>query len=131
ATDDHWRRLSRIPSFRALANDERFATAAARKANDDILAKGLEAIFRRKNAAHWFSELDSAGVPCEICNPDFGLNVHEDAELVAKRWLTSYRQHYVGKLDQIGLLFELSDTPGVIQGPPLIVGEETVAIMTE
>src|SRR3546814_16422763 len=31
--------------------------------------------------------------------------------------------------DQIGLLFSLSDTPGVIQGRPLLVGEHTQEIL--
>mgnify|MGYP002653148359 CR=1 FL=1 len=36
-----------------------------------------------------------------------------------------------GKLDQIGLLVDLSDTPGVIQGRPMIVGEHTQQILAE
>src|SRR3546814_19684171 len=40
-----------------------------------------------------------------------------------------YPHPHVGKLDQIGLLFSLSDTPGVIQGRPLLVGEHTQEIL--
>ena len=70
-------------------------------------------------------------MPCEISDPDFSLHVHDDPELIARRWVVSYPQHYVGQYSQIGLAFDLSDTPGTIQGPPLIVGEQTVAILTE
>jgi hypothetical protein len=41
----------------------------------------------------------------------------------------SYPHPVVGKLDQIGLLVSLSDTPGVIQGRPLLVGEHTKEIL--
>ena len=43
--------------------------------------------------------------------------------------MVSYPHPVVGKLDQIGLLFDLSDTPGVIQGRPLLVGEHTKEIL--
>jgi crotonobetainyl-CoA:carnitine CoA-transferase CaiB-like acyl-CoA transferase len=36
----------------------------------------------------------------------------------------------VGQLGQIGLAFDFSETPGRIQGPPLIVGDRTRAILT-
>ena len=35
------------------------------------------------------------------------------------------------KLDQIGLPFELSETPGRIQGPPLVVGQHSREILAE
>ena len=46
-----------------------------------------------------------------------------------QRWVVSYPHPAVGKLDQIGLLFSLSDTPGVIQSRPLLVGEHTKEIL--
>jgi len=51
--------------------------------------------------------------------------------MIRRRWVVSYPQYYVGKLDQIGLAFDFSETPGRIQGPPLVVGEQTAAIMAE
>ena len=42
-----------------------------------------------------------------------------------------YQDPYVGKLEQIGLTYSLSDTPGVIQSAPLIVGDHTKAILEE
>jgi len=45
--------------------------------------------------------------------------------------VTSCHHPYVGRLDQIGLAFDLSETPSTIQGRPLIVGEETDRIMGE
>ncbi|HXG27324.1 MAG TPA: CoA transferase, partial [Nevskiales bacterium] len=80
-------------------------------------------------AANWFRKLDAAGVPVEIVDPEFSRRLHDDAEFRKRKWVVSFQHPHVGKLDQIGLLFDLSDTPGVIQGRPLIVGEHTQEIM--
>jgi len=130
ANDDHWRRLCAVvqPS---LATDPRFASAENRTENDAILIEILTDAFKKKSAADWFATLDAAGVPCEISDPEFSLHMHEDPELIRRRLVVSYPQHFVGRYHQIGLAFDFSDTPAVIQGPPLIVGEQTVAILTE
>lgn len=130
ATEDQWKRFGAAvkPS---LLTDPRFGTAENRQENDAILIDILTDEFRKHSAAEWFATLDGAGVPCEISDPEFSLHVHDDPELIARRWVVSYPQHFVGQYSQIGLAFDLSDTPGIIQGPPLIVGEQTVAILTE
>ena len=46
-------------------------------------------------------------------------------------YVASYDHPAVGRLDQIGRLFSLSDTPAQVQGRPLIVGEQTREILTE
>ena len=37
---------------------------------------------------------------------------------IARGWVASYQHPFVGRLDQTGLFFDLSDTPGRVQGPP-------------
>jgi hypothetical protein len=37
----------------------------------------------------------------------------------------------VGRLDQIGLVCDLSETPGRVQGPPLVVGQHSREILAE
>ena len=75
--------------------------------------------------------LDAAGVPCEVGDPDFALRLHDDPELKARGWVTSYPQPFVGRFDQFGLLFDLSETPGRVHGPPLIVGQDSREILRE
>jgi crotonobetainyl-CoA:carnitine CoA-transferase CaiB-like acyl-CoA transferase len=131
ATDEHWQNLCAVLELEALTVDPRFASVDTRREHDDALVAILTKEFHKRSAAEWFAAIDGAGVPCEISDPDFSLNVHDDLDLIKRRWVVSYPQHYVGQLNQIGLAFDLSDTPGTIQGPPLIVGEQTVAILTE
>jgi len=131
AADEHWDLLCTAMGLESLDLDERFTTAAARAHNDEALAGLLEGIFRERPAAEWFAVLDAAGVPCEICDPGFALALHDDPQFAQRNWVVSYQHPFVGKLDQIGLPFELSDTPGRIQGPPLVVGQHSREILAE
>ena len=91
----------------------------------------LEPAFMTRTAAQWFAALDAAGVPCEVSTPDFVLELFDDPEMIEKGWVTRYRHPIVGEMDVMGLLFDLSETPGVVQGPPLVPGQDTRAILTE
>jgi len=68
-TDGHWRLLCEVVGRSDLAWDPRFASAAARRANDRDLAKLLEESFAVRSAREWFDALDGAGVPVEISTP--------------------------------------------------------------
>jgi crotonobetainyl-CoA:carnitine CoA-transferase CaiB-like acyl-CoA transferase len=91
----------------------------------------LEAIFTTKTAAEWFDVLDGAGVPVEVTNKDFCLSVFDDPYFVENGWVTNYVHPYVGREDALGLLVNLSDTPGIIQGPPLVPGQHSREILAE
>jgi crotonobetainyl-CoA:carnitine CoA-transferase CaiB-like acyl-CoA transferase len=86
---------------------------------------------KRRSAREWFDRLDAAGVPCEVADPDFVCGVFDDPELIARNWVTTYDQALVGRMDVAGLLFDLDDTPGRIQGPPISVGEHSRAVLRD
>ena len=88
-------------------------------------------MFRTRSAAQWFATLDAAGVPCEVSTPDFVLGLFDNREFAEKGWTTRYRHPLVGNMDVLGLLFDFSETPGTIQGPPLVPGQDTRAILHE
>lgn len=119
SSDQHW---SALISTLGLAAD-------ARQQHDDALAKSIADQLSGDTAANWFARLDQAGVPVEVVDEEFSRKLHDNAEFRERRWVVSYPHPVVGKLDQIGLLFSLSDTPGVIQGRPLLVGEHTQEIL--
>jgi crotonobetainyl-CoA:carnitine CoA-transferase CaiB-like acyl-CoA transferase len=98
---------------------------------DADLAVELEAAFRAKTAAEWVSVLDAAGVPAEVSNPDYVLSLFDDPEMKEKGWVTSYEQQLVGRMDAVGLMWDFSDTPGRIYGPPLVPGQDSRAILDE
>ncbi len=77
-TRDGWLCLSvlrepewqRFAQSMGIAADARFASAAARATHDAALAALLEPKFKEKTAADWFAQLDHAGVPCEVSDPE-------------------------------------------------------------
>jgi crotonobetainyl-CoA:carnitine CoA-transferase CaiB-like acyl-CoA transferase len=127
----HWDELFAVLGLPELVTDPRFASFEARAQHDAELAKLIGDKLLGDTAANWFRKLDAAGVPVEIVDPEFSRRLHDNAEFRKRQWVVSYPHPHVGKFDQIGLLFSLSDTPGVIQGRPLIVGEHTQSILKE
>ncbi|HKY89911.1 MAG TPA: CoA transferase [Nevskiaceae bacterium] len=126
---EDWDGLFTSLGLAELATDTRFATDEARRKNDAALAAAIGEKLKTDTAAAWFAKLDAAGVPVEIVDEEFSRRLHDDADLSKRQWTVSYPHPVVGKLDQIGLLVSLSDTPGVIQGRPLLVGEHTQEIL--
>ena len=127
----HWDELFTVLRSPRLVIDEHFATHEARKKNDAELQAFIAERLKSHTAQEWFAELDKAGVPVEIVSEDFSKKLHDDPEFQKRKWVTSFAHPHVGKFDMIGLLCDLSDTPGVIQSRPLIVGEHTKEILAE
>jgi crotonobetainyl-CoA:carnitine CoA-transferase CaiB-like acyl-CoA transferase len=84
---------------------------------------------KARAACEWFDVLDRAGIPCEVADPDFVLSVFDDPELAEKGWITSYEQPLVGRMDVAGLLCDLEATPGRVQGPPIVSGQDTRTVL--
>ena len=119
ATEDRdWKRLKQTLDRPDLKRDKK-------------LWDKLEAIFAEREANDWFALLDGAGVPCEVSSPDFVLGLFDDPEFIDKGWVTKYRHPVVGQMECMGLLFDLSDTPGRIMGPPFMPGQHTREILGE
>jgi crotonobetainyl-CoA:carnitine CoA-transferase CaiB-like acyl-CoA transferase len=130
ATDGQWQALKGVLASPAL-DDPAFATAPSRLANDKALRKALQDQLLGQPAAHWFEALDSAGVPVEISNPEFGRHIHDDADFRRRGWTVGYQHELVGKFEQMGLMVDFSETPGRITRPPLVVGECTREVLRE
>ena len=128
-TEEHWDKLALALHLQGFNLDPRFSSPQARADHDAELAERLTTVFAHRPATYWFELLDGAGVPCEISDPQFTTSMHDDTELQERGWLVSYPHPVVGKLEQVGLLFDLSETPGRVQGPPLMVGQHTREIM--
>jgi crotonobetainyl-CoA:carnitine CoA-transferase CaiB-like acyl-CoA transferase len=129
-TDAHWAALKGVVETPALEIPE-FADSEGRRRNDKALRAALAAAFRTRPAAQWFRALDAAGVPTEISDPTFCKRLHVDPEMIARGLTATYRQGVVGEVSQMGLMFNLSETPGKVQGPPLVVGDRTREVLEE
>lgn len=89
------------------------------------------AAFAGRGSAELMADLAKAGVPAAISDAEASRKMFDNEDYIAKKWVVGYEDRYVGKLDQIGFTYNLSDTPGVINTPPLIVGDSTKSILEE
>ena len=128
-SEAQWSSLCEVVEQPDLATDPRFADLPARKEHADALGGRLESAFAARTASEWFGLLDTAGVPCEVSDPDFVMTLFDDPELREKGWVTSYDHGSVGHMDVFGLLFDFERTPGVVQGPAPMVGQHSREIL--
>lgn len=122
------------PHYRLYeARDEWVQVAAvsdtAKAAFDKLVAGDAAGFFAGRSAADALAALADAGVPAELSDDTASLRLFDSALFKQRGWTAEYHDPAVGKLEQVGLTYELSGTPGVIQGPPLIVGKDTAKIL--
>ncbi len=130
-SEEDWVGLCRAIGRPELATDVRFASRQDRSRHGGELADLLAAEFAPRRVAEVFSTLDDVGVPCEISSPDFVLRLFEDPTNYERQRLTTFNDPLGGKTSALGLLIDLSKTPGRIWGPPLVVGDHTREILAE
>ncbi|MFZ4689804.1 MAG: CaiB/BaiF CoA transferase family protein [Polymorphobacter sp.] len=106
-------------------------TPTQQAAFDGFAGEKGEAAMAQLSAADALAALAAAGVPAELSDPGASLRLFDNADYKARGWTTEYRHPYVGRLEQVGLTFGLSVNPGVIQRPPLLVGDSTDDLLRE
>ncbi|MCX6510715.1 MAG: CoA transferase [Actinobacteria bacterium] len=99
--------------------------------DNDLAIETLTTSLRALTASEAFRLLDEAGVPCEIEDDQFAMRLFDDPQFRDAGLVTTVQQAQVGRFDQFGHMWTFSETPTRIAGPPLIVGHDTVDIMSE
>jgi crotonobetainyl-CoA:carnitine CoA-transferase CaiB-like acyl-CoA transferase len=131
-TDEpQWQALVATLPDLGLADDERFCDAGRRQASDAALGALLEGVLRSLPASEWFRLLDGTGVPCEIANPSFGREIFLDPIMRELGLIVEHQHPKLGRFEQFGNTIDFSVTPGVVQGPPPIVGQHTREILDQ
>jgi crotonobetainyl-CoA:carnitine CoA-transferase CaiB-like acyl-CoA transferase len=126
-----WQAMVAALAALGLDHDERFSDPVRRLENDGALWVLLEEALRTRSAREWFELLDQAGVPCEIANPSFGREIFSDQAMRDLGLIVEHQHPKLGRFEQFGTTIDFSGTPGVIQGPPPIVGQHTREILEE
>jgi crotonobetainyl-CoA:carnitine CoA-transferase CaiB-like acyl-CoA transferase len=124
-----WQALAAALPELGLVDDERFSDPRRRQASDAALSALLESVLKTRTAGQWFELLDAAGVPCEIANPSFGREIFLDPIMRELGLIVEHEHPKLGRFEQFGNTIDFSVTPGVVQGPPPIVGQHTRAIL--
>jgi crotonobetainyl-CoA:carnitine CoA-transferase CaiB-like acyl-CoA transferase len=129
--DTAWQKLCTTVGRWDLASNPRFATATARRVNNDLLIAELTTAFSTQTAQQWFTLLDAAGVPCEISDLNFATTLFDDPEAIERGLVSTFEHPKLGKMRAGGLYFDLSDTPGTAARPAFIPGQDSRAILNE
>jgi crotonobetainyl-CoA:carnitine CoA-transferase CaiB-like acyl-CoA transferase len=122
--DEQFVTLCDVLGLPALAQDERFATNAARVTNREPLVAALEAALGKEDAAQWIERLHARGIPCGMVNQvdqSFALAQEVGLEAVAS---------FPG-LDTTANPLHLSRTPVTYRRPPPRLGEHSDEIRSE
>lgn len=104
---------------------------AHRMALDALAGTDKVAAFAGRSSSELMADLAEANIPAAISDAEASRRIYDNETYKAKDWTAEYHHPYVGKLEQIGLTYNLSDTPGVIGSTPLIVGDYTKSILEE
>ena len=129
ASERQWRRLCEALRLPALVDDPRFATNGARVEHRDELRPLLVARFAARSSAAWLERLDAAEVPCGPINDVAAAFASPQATARGSR--VEMEHPRLGRVDQVGSPFTLSDTPAAIRTPPPLLGEQADEILDE
>jgi len=112
-----------------LAEDPRFLLNRDRVANRETLEPLLADIFLTRTADEWTEALLAVGVPSGPVNavPD----VFRDAQVLAREMLIEIEHPAVGRMQQAGFPFKLSETPAEARRHPPLLGEQTDEVLRE
>ena len=128
-SERQWPRLCAALGAPRLTEDPRFATNGDRVARRAALRPILAARFAEQSSADWLAALDAAEIPCGPINDI--LAAFASPEAVALGMTVEQEHPAWGVIRQVGIPFQLSDTPASIRTPPPTLGQDTESILVE
>jgi formyl-CoA transferase len=127
--DSQWKQFCEKAGKAAWADDERFATNAARVENRHVLIPMLDELFCGEEIAHWLSIIEAAGVPCGPINSiEQALN---DPQVLAREMVVQAEHPTAGTINLVASPLKIPTAPVVVRYPPPLLGEHTGQILTE
>jgi crotonobetainyl-CoA:carnitine CoA-transferase CaiB-like acyl-CoA transferase len=128
-SETDWNRLVRVPGLEHLGMDTRFATRAAREAEDAALRRELGRCFGAVSAPEWERRARQSGVGCvEVDERGLGEVLSTEDWLVRSGYVAEVDHPILGPLRQHGHHVLFSDTPGVV-GVSRPAGSATRAVL--
>jgi formyl-CoA transferase len=112
-----------------LAADPRFAGGRDRMRHRQPLVAELERTTAKETRAHWLARLDAAGVPAGPINtyPE----ALADPHALARDMIVDLVHPGAGPIKALGVPVKLSDTPGAVDRPAPLLGQDNAAVLTE
>jgi len=128
-SERQWPRLCGALGVPGLATDPRFVTNGDRVERRAELRPILAARFAERTAASWLTALDAAEIPCGPINDIVA--AFASPEAAALGMVVELEHPAWGVIRQVGIPFQLSETPASIRTPPPTLGQDTDAILGE
>ncbi len=127
--DGQFVKLCEVLGEPGWAQDERFATNAARVRNHALLDPLLRAAFSRWAKADLVAALDAAGVPCGPINsiPE----VFADPQIQHRRMLREIPHPVAGSVKQVVSPMNFAAAPLAFDRPPPLLGQHSAEILAE
>jgi crotonobetainyl-CoA:carnitine CoA-transferase CaiB-like acyl-CoA transferase len=127
ANETNWRRLLAILDLEPLADDPRFADAAARMRNLDALAALLTERFKGKTTAAWLAEIEDTGMPA---GPVLSVKeMHSHPQVRAREMVFEAEHGQLGPVPAIGCPVKFSGHAGPRREGAPRLGEHTREIL--
>ncbi len=125
--DMEWQRLALLIGGSALAADARFASAAARKQNEDSLEELVTEWTSKQSAEEVHAALAAEGIPAftTFNNRD----IAEDPHLKQSGIFVELDHPEVGRRTHIGVPWRMPATPTEVQRPAPCLGADTDEVM--
>ena len=121
--DAEWQRCAAAMGAPDLGTDARFATLAARKANEDAL-EALVSEWTLPRPAEAVAELlQAARIPASVSM--HSQDLAEDPHLAASGFFVNLPHREVGTRLHLGIPWRMSDTPCAVRRPAPCLGEHT------
>ena len=128
-SERQWARLGPAIGLPDLATDGRFATNGDRVERRDELTSILADRFATAASATWLARLDRAGIPAGPILDVAEAFASPQAAALGSR--VPLEHQTLGRVDQVGIPFELAGTPATVRLPPPLLGEHTDEILRE
>ena len=128
-SERQWPRLCEALGAGALATDQRFATNGDRVERRDELRQILAARFRERGTGAWLAALERAEIPAGPINDV--VEAFASPEAVALGMTVEQEHPAWGVIRQVGIPFQLSETPASIRMPPPALGQDTDRVLSE
>src|SRR5690606_11488233 len=128
-TQQQWRQLCVVLDRASLANDERFATNAARMTHRTALVREIVDALAARTTDEWVEALLAAGVPAGPIH-DYAQAL-SDPRTSARHMVLEIAHPVEGVVQSLGCPVKMSDTPLGIRRPPPLLGEHSAEILGE
>jgi crotonobetainyl-CoA:carnitine CoA-transferase CaiB-like acyl-CoA transferase len=129
ANDRLFRRLCDLLGHPEWMTEPGFANNDARLRNHAAVAARIEAITAERPRRHWLELFEAHDIPCGPIN-DYA-EVFADPHLTARQMVVDIEHPVLGAMRALGSPLKLSETPTNPGRPAPLLGEHTVAVLTE